>query len=261
MARTRTRRVARRGGGGGRVADPAEAPERTSVSEGAPQDGPPPWLQGTITRSIWTAVGIVLLTLVSIWFAGQARSLIRYLVISLFPALALEPAVNWFHEKRGWRRGSATGLLLAGLFLVFVVIGAMVVPVLVSGINGIADSIPSYTRQLNEFTQEHFHSTAVSASSTAESEKAAQSVTNYLKEHSGDILGAVSGAVSAVFALFTIGLFTFYMAANGPKIRRAIFSRAPPDQQERLKWPTKTEIEKMGGYLYSRALLALINGV
>jgi predicted PurR-regulated permease PerM len=147
------------------------------------------------------------------------------------------------------------------LFLVFLVIGAMVVPVLVSGINGISDSIPSYVRQLNDFTQVHFHSTAVSASSTAESEQAAQSVTNYLKEHSGDILGAVSGAVSAVFALFTIGLFTFYMAANGPKIRRAVFSRAPPDRQERLNWATKTAIEKMGGYLYSRVLLALVNGV
>src|SRR3954469_5491990 len=261
MARTRTRRVARRGGGGGRVADPAEAPERTSVSEGAPQGGPPRWLQGTITRSIWTAVGIVLLTLVSIWFAGQARTLIRYLLISLFLALAPEPAVNWFHEKRGWRRGSATGLLLAGLFLLFVVLGAMVVPVLVSGVNGIAGSIPSYVRQLNDFTREHFHTTVVSTASAVQSEQAAQSVTNYLNEHSGQILGAVSGAVNAIFALFTIGLFTFYFAANAPKIRRAIFSRAPPDRQERLNWATKTAIEKMGGYLYSRALLALVNGV
>jgi predicted PurR-regulated permease PerM len=243
------------------VADPVEAPERTSIPDGPPGSGPPPWLQGTITRSIWTAVGIVVLTLAAIWFASQARSLIRYLLISLFLALALEPAVNWFHEKRGWRRGSATGLLLAGLFLLFVVLGATVVPILVSGVNGIADSVPTYIRELNDFTQKNFHTTAVSAASTQQSEKAAETVTTYLKEHSGDVLGAVSGAVSAVFALFTIGLFTFYMTADAPKIRRAIFSRAPPDQQERLNWATKTAIEKMGGYLYSRALLALINGV
>ena len=245
----------------GDVADPVEAPERTPVPDASPGSGPPPWLQGTITRSIWTAVGIVVLTLVAIWFANQARSLIRYLVISLFLALALEPAVNWFHEKRGWRRGSATGLLLAGLFLLFVVLGATVVPALVSGVNGIAGSIPTYIRELNDYTQRNFHTTVISATSTAQSEKAANTVTNYLKEHSGDVLGAVSGAVSAVFALFTIGLFTFYMTADAPQIRRAIFSRAPPDHQERLNWATKTAIEKMGGYLYSRALLALINGV
>ena len=245
----------------GDVADTVEVPETVSAPEEPPGSGPPPWLQGTITRSIWTAVGIVLLTLVTIWFANQARSLIRYLLISLFLALALEPAVNWFHEKRGWRRGSATGLLLAGLFLLFVVLGATVVPILVSGVNGIAGSVPTYIRELNDYTQRNFHTTVISATSTQQSEKAAETVTNYLKQHSGDILGAVSGAVNAVFALFTIGLFTFYMTANAPKIRRAIFSRAPPDQQERLNWATKTAIEKMGGYLYSRALLALINGV
>ena len=143
----------------GDVADTVEVPETASAPEQPPGSGPPPWLQGTITRSIWTAVGIVLLTLVTIWFANQARSLIRYLLISLFLALALEPAVNWFHEKRGWRRGSATGLLLAGLFLLFVVLGATVVPILVSGVNGIAGSVPTYIRELNDYTQRNFHTT------------------------------------------------------------------------------------------------------
>src|SRR5207253_17280 len=163
----------------GDVADTVEVPETASAPEQPPGSGPPPWLQGTITRSIWTAVGIVLLTLVTIWFANQARSLIRYLLIFLFLALALEPAVNWFHEKRGWRRGSATGLLLAGLFLLFVVLGATVVPILVSGVNGIAGSVPTYIRELNDYTQRNFHTTVISATSTAQSEKAAETVTNY----------------------------------------------------------------------------------
>jgi predicted PurR-regulated permease PerM len=34
----------------------------------------------------------------------------------------------------------------------------------------------------------------------------------------------------------------------------------PPDRQRRALWAWNTAIEKTGGYLYSRGLLALING-
>jgi hypothetical protein len=47
---------------------------------------------------------------------------------------------------------------------------------------------------------------------------------------------------------------------NGPQIRRVLLSRMPPDRQRRVLWAWNTAIEKTGGYLYSRALLALING-
>ena len=51
-------------------------------------------------------------------------------------------------------------------------------------------------------------------------------------------------------------LFTFYLVADGPKMRRAICSRLRPERQRRVLGAWELAIDKTGGYLYSRALLA-----
>jgi predicted PurR-regulated permease PerM len=220
----------------------------------------PPWLARTIRRSIWSVVAAVLITLVGVWFLGQSTTLLRYLFVSQLLAFALEPAVAWFHDTRGWRRGSATGLILAGLFLFMVVLVALLVPVITQQIDSISKNVPAWIDNINSFTQDHFNTTLVSSSGIAESTQSVNNATNYLQEHSGDILGAIGGILGGIFALFTIGLFTFYLTANGPKVRRTLLSRVPPERQRHLLWAWETAIHKTGGYLYSRLLLALING-
>jgi predicted PurR-regulated permease PerM len=51
-------------------------------------------------------------------------------------------------------------------------------------------------------------------------------------------------------------LFTFYLVADGPRMRRAICGRLPAARQQRVLDTWDLAIDKTGGYLYSRALLA-----
>jgi predicted PurR-regulated permease PerM len=55
---------------------------------------------------------------------------------------------------------------------------------------------------------------------------------------------------------FSVLLFTFYLVADGPRLRRAICSRLAPERQRRVLSGWELAITKTGGYLYSRALLA-----
>jgi predicted PurR-regulated permease PerM len=92
----------------------------------------PAWVRRAIWRGIWQLIAAVLVTVAGLWFAGQARSLIRFLILSQLSAFALELAVTWLHNRWGWPRGGATGLLLVSVPGLFVVIGVEIGSVLVS---------------------------------------------------------------------------------------------------------------------------------
>jgi predicted PurR-regulated permease PerM len=255
----------RREGGptGDEVVDPVRPSadrDRPQVAADATAAEVPPWVGRAVWRGIWQLIAAVLITLALLWAARQASDLLRYLVLAQLLAFGLEPAVIWLHERRGWRRGRATGLLLAAILALFVLLGAGMVAVLAGQVDEAAEQVSVWIDRLNAYTQEQFGTTVVSSESAAQSEQATEHAVDYLQEHAGALLGAVAGLVGAVFALFTLGLFTYYFTAYGPQIRRALLSRMPPDRQRRALWAWNTAIEKTGGYLYSRGLLALING-
>ena len=64
-----------------------------------------------------------------------------------------------------------------------------------------------------------------------------------------------------VFQLFTIGLFTFYLVADGPRFRRSICSVLPQERQRVVLDLWELAISKTGGYIYSRLLLATISAI
>ena len=227
--------------------------------EPVPQNAPPPWVSNAIRQGIMWAIGGVLLTLAGLWFLGQVRELVRYLVIATLLWIALEPAVVWLHEKRGWRRGSATGVLLLAVFLAVVLFAVGLASVLAREANNVIQDLPRYVDKLNDFTRDAFNTTVISSAPRAEAAAAAETIRESLTEHRDDVLGGAASVLGGIFTLFTIGLFTFYLTANGPKVRRALLSRLPPAKQERARFAWETAIRQVGGYLYSRLLLAAIN--
>src|SRR4029453_13908502 len=56
-------------------------------------------------------------------------------------------------------------------------------------------------------------------------------------------------------------LFTFYMVADGPHFRRTVLQFLSPERQERVVSGWEIAIEKTGGYIYSRGLLALFSAI
>jgi predicted PurR-regulated permease PerM len=66
-------------------------------------------------------------------------------------------------------------------------------------------------------------------------------------------------AVGVLFQILTVGLFTFYLVADGPRFRRTVLSFLPPPKQQRVITGWEIAIAKTGGYIYSRGLLALLS--
>jgi predicted PurR-regulated permease PerM len=230
------------------------------AGEASGGESPPPWVPKMIRQAIRWAILAILVTLGALWFLGLERDLVRYLVLAALLALALEPAVTWLHENRGWRRGTATALLLVGTLLVLTLFAVGMGALVAREANLIVQRLPSYVDKLNAFTRDNFDTTVISVSQRAAAADATTHIRDYLSEHSQDILGRALSILSGIFTLFTIGLFTFYLTADGPKVRRVLLSRLPPERQRRVLFAWETAVRKVGGYLYSRLLLAVING-
>src|SRR5690242_6613313 len=85
---------------------PPPAPPGTAPA-GAGGPGPrrmPLWLP----RAFALAGVITLAFLALLWLLARLRGLLLLVLVSLFLAFAIEPAVNRL-AARGWRRGAATG--------------------------------------------------------------------------------------------------------------------------------------------------------
>jgi predicted PurR-regulated permease PerM len=62
-----------------------------------------------------------------------------------------------------------------------------------------------------------------------------------------------------VFDLLTVLVFAFYIAADGPRLRRTIGSWLPPTQQRVFVRVWDISLEKTGGFVVSKVILATLS--
>jgi predicted PurR-regulated permease PerM len=183
------------------------------------------------------------------------RDLILWLVASLFLSFALEPAVNYLVTQRGWKRGRATSAVLFTLFLVAIVTAAAMVPLVIDQVNELVHRAPSLVAKASVYTKRWF---GVDLRSKELSDLLGKANTNI-----GSLAGRVASVgallLSLIFQVLTIGLFTFYLVADGPRFRRTVCSVLTPRRQREVLEVWDIAIDKTGGYLYSRLLLAVVN--
>ncbi|MEU0239343.1 AI-2E family transporter [Nocardiopsis sp. NPDC006198] len=213
----------------------------------------PPWLPRAMMLAMWivTAFGIAL------WLFLRLQNLIVLLLISLFLALALEPAVNWLHRHR-WPRGPATGAVMLLVMALVVAFFSLLGSMLVGQVLAFAAEVPAMIRAALHWVNTTFDTTYSPTTLLNEISSASGVVEQYASAIADNVWGAGTTVMALLFNGLAIALFTFYLCADGPRFRRVICSVLPPRTQRETLRAWEIAIEKTGGYLYSRALLALV---
>jgi predicted PurR-regulated permease PerM len=186
----------------------------------------------------------------------QLQQLLLWLIAALFLSFALEPAVNWL-VARGWRRGAAAAAVLFGLALLGLFSVALMVPLVIDQVQELVRRLPGWLDQASVYTEDWFDVELTSErilENIASAQADVQSIASNVASVGAFLLGLV-------FQVLTIGLFTFYLVADGPRFRRGVCSLLPPRRQHEVLAAWNVAIDKTGGYLYSRLLLALVNAV
>ncbi|MFJ9696468.1 AI-2E family transporter [Kitasatospora sp. NPDC101183] len=216
--------------------------------------GMPRWLP----RAMVLAMVLVGLFQLASWAFLQLVDLFVMLLVAFFLSLALEPAVDRM-AARGVRRG-------VGTCLVFVAVGVAVVgflgalgTLLVDQVAKIAGDMPHLVENLIGWINRTFHQDVSLGELQKKLLKDSGAIETYAQQAADNVWGLSSTLIGGLFQAFTVGLFTFYFTAEGPRVRRTVCSMLPPAKQGEVLRAWEIALAKTGGYLYSRAVLAVVS--
>jgi predicted PurR-regulated permease PerM len=211
-------------------------------------------------RAILTVIGVVLAAAIVIQVLWVTRSVIIWVLIALFLAMALNPAVEVL-VRRGMRRGPAVGIVFVGAILVIIGIAATFVPTLIREVNDLADAVPGYIDDLTSgrgklgFLERDYQIV----------EKARDAIE---KSGVGGVLGLSNTALSvtksilnAVIATLTIAFLTLFMLLEGPTWVERIYGLVSEESRPRWRKVGGDIYRTVGGYVTGNLAISLIAGV
>jgi predicted PurR-regulated permease PerM len=221
------------------------------------EDGPPSDQHIFVRRTLTVALVLIGVAFV-IWLAFELSNILFMVFVSIFVTVAFEPAVL-FLVKRGWRRGFATGFVFLVAFAVAVVFFWALAPLFVEQFERLIDSIPGLVENFLFFLQDTFGFDL----SEIDPAEVGRNMLSSAQDLTGLVAGGLVGLATSVFGFLffatTVALFSFYMIAELPQLQRTVLSFMPEAQQRRAMYVWEVAVEKMGGYIYSRLILAMVS--
>ncbi|WUC81643.1 AI-2E family transporter [Streptomyces sp. NBC_00536] len=235
--------------------DTSGTPDPASPAGSGPRERMPRWLP----RAVVVVLALIACFQLGSWAFHQLIGLLVNILIAFFLALAIEPAVARM-AARGMRRGLATFLVFLGVFAAtagfVVLLGSMLAGQIVDMVEGFPRYLDSVIGSINST----FH-TDLSRLEIQDSVLHSDWLQKYVQNSASGVLDVSATVLGGLFRLLTVGLFAFYFAADGPRLRRALCSVLPPAKQSEVLRAWEIAVTKTGGYLYSRGLMALVSGI
>jgi predicted PurR-regulated permease PerM len=212
-------------------------------------------------RTIFAVLGILLAVGVVLYVLWVARHVLSWLLIALFLALALNPAVEFLQRHGLRRRGLAAGVTFLLALGAFAGLGALFIPTLVDQVDNFANKVPDYVRDLTEgrgrlgFLETRYHivervKDAVKGGGVGKFAVGA-----------GAALTVTKSVLTAVVATVTIVFMTFFMLLEGPVWMERIYGVLPEEDQLRWRRVGHDVYRTVGGYVTGNLLISLIAGV
>jgi predicted PurR-regulated permease PerM len=192
------------------------------------------------------------------WFLTQAlvqaRGVIVLIVVSLFLAIGLNPAVEWL-MSRNMRRGMAIGIVFLGVIAAFVGFGFAVVPPVVEQSNAFAQEVPNYLEDLrkNSTVRQLDEDYGV-----IERAKAYVTSGDLGQRAFGGLVGVGRVVLNAVFGALSVLIMTLYFLAALPSMKRQAYRLVPATRRERVTLLGDEILTRIGGYLSGAFVVAFI---
>jgi predicted PurR-regulated permease PerM len=221
-----------------------------------------------VIRTVATALITAAVVLGAIFLLWQVRTFIGWLVIALFLAAVLNPAVNWLQRRhRLMKRPLAIGLTYLGVLAMLLFVVGIFLPVLVDQINGLvkfvttaANAPEGPTKYIEGLAKDNGLGGFFQRFSDQldELRKQAGEVLKNLFSSTGQIAASVAGAVVSLLTILTL---TFFLLLGSERYLNAgvgLFAGAHQPLVRRLLTQSGGAIS---GYVTGNLAVSLICGI
>src|SRR3954452_8530867 len=213
-------------------------------------------------RTIFTTAALIVAFAAALWVVYTARQALTWVLVSIFLALALNPAVAAVQNRFGvTRRGAAAAVIYLLAILVLIGLGFLLIPPIADQVNGLAKAAPGYVEDLTKgrgplgFLETKYHVV----------EKVREGV-----GHGGSAAGVLGGAsavlsitrgvITAIVGIVTIAFMTFFMLLEGPTWIERIFALVPRNAEPRWRRVGDRIAETVSGYVTGNLLISMLAG-
>jgi predicted PurR-regulated permease PerM len=187
----------------------------------------------------------------------SVANLILLVVVALFLAAGLNPAVEFF-VHRGMRRAWGVLIVIAAVLLALTLFVVALVPVIADQVRALVDNAPAWLDQLQANRQ---------AQQLEERFQVIAKLQEFIS--SGDwaytLFGGVVGLGLAVLSIlgntFIIVVLTLYFLASMERTKQAIYDLVPASRKARVSTLGDRIFESIGGYVSGAFLVATCAGI
>ncbi len=211
-------------------------------------------------RTVLAVIGFVIAAWALLSIIAITRQVISWILVSIFLAMALNPAVEWFMRHGVKKRGYAAGLTYVLALVVIGGIGFAFIPTLVSQVNDFVHALPSYVDDLTKgrgrfgFLETKYH--IVEKIRKAVNEGGASKLLGL----TGAAISITKSVVTLVLATITIIFLTFFMLLEGPAWMDRFYGLLPERVRPRWRKIGHDVYRTVGGYVTGNLLISLIAG-
>jgi predicted PurR-regulated permease PerM len=211
-------------------------------------------------RTILTVLGTTVAAAIVLEVIWIARHVIVWILISLFFALAMNPAVDYFQRHGIRRRGYAAGLTFLLVLLALAGLGAVFIPTVVHQVSELVGKVPDYVHDISHgrgrfgFLETKYHLPDRIRDAIHK-----RGVSNVLGL-SGTAVSVTKSVITIVVGTITIAFLTFFMLLEGPKWVERFYGLLPEESQPRWRNVGNQIYRTVGGYVTGNLLISFIAG-
>jgi len=209
-------------------------------------------------RLITKVVLVATATLAGLYLLYQIRTVVGLILIAVFLALAIAPAVNWLDARRV-PRWLAILLVYASMAAAIFGIGLLIVPPMVEGVQELSDDLPGYVEDLrdNETFREYDDRYDITDNLTEQ----AENLPSGLGDAAGTLADVTVGVFSRFVQLFSILVITFFLLMDGRRMLEFFYRQMPPERERRVRAVADDISSAVAGYVFGAFVIATLSGL